>query len=140
MRLLSYELKRGFPIYLLNDQAGRGTDRAVANDLAEWAEGGELRASVQVTSALVLNLAEPCSFAMLVKDFGRKKVDFTCEQHAHDQGARPVVVPIFSPASHLNDLALSGLVFKLLALPCQLSIIPDNLPTEECRICPLRLI
>jgi len=116
---LSYELKRGFPIYLLNDQAGRGTDRAVANDLAEWAEGGKLLASVQVTSALVLNLAEPCSFAMLVKDFGRKKVDFTCEQHAHDQGARPVVVPVFSPESHVDDLALSGLVFKLSAQPCR---------------------
>jgi hypothetical protein len=30
---------------------------------------------------------------MVVKDFGRVDVDFTGEQHAHNQGAYPVLVP-----------------------------------------------
>jgi hypothetical protein len=37
---------------------------------------------------------------VVVKDFGRKEVDFTREKQAHNQGAHPEVVPMFSPASH----------------------------------------
>jgi hypothetical protein len=44
---------------------------------------------------------------MVVKDFGRKEVDFTRQQYAHNQGAHPVLVPTFSPASQLEGFALS---------------------------------
>jgi hypothetical protein len=64
---------------------------------------------VQVRSTLVLKLADPGNFAMVVKDFGCKEVDFTREQQAHHQGAHPVPVPMFSPASQLGSLALSWL-------------------------------
>jgi hypothetical protein len=62
---------------------------------------------------MVLNLANPGNFVMVVKDFGRKEVDFTREQHAHQQGAHPILVPTFSPASQLEGLALSKLGFNL---------------------------
>ena len=52
---------------------------------------------------MVLNLADPGNFVMVVKDFGSEEVDFTGEQHAHNQGAHPVLVPTFSPASQLDD-------------------------------------
>jgi hypothetical protein len=56
---------------------------------------------------MVLNLANPGNFRVVVKDFGRKEVDFTREQHAHHQGAHPILVPTFSPASQLAGPALS---------------------------------
>jgi len=62
---------------------------------------------VQVCSSVVINLADPGNLVMVVKDFGRKEVDFTCEQHAHNQGAHPILMPIFSPAFHLGGFALS---------------------------------
>jgi hypothetical protein len=51
---------------------------------------------------MVLNLADPGNFRMVVKDFGRKEVDLTREQHTHHQGAQPVLVPTFSPPSQLE--------------------------------------
>jgi hypothetical protein len=56
---------------------------------------------------MVLNLADPCRFGMVVKDFGGEKVDFTGEQHTHNQGVNPVLVPIISPVSQRCRLALS---------------------------------
>jgi hypothetical protein len=44
---------------------------------------------------------------MVVEDFGTIEVDFTREQHAHNQGAHPVLVPIFSARPHLKGYALS---------------------------------
>jgi hypothetical protein len=49
-----------------------------------------------------LNLAGRCNFTMVVKNFGTKEVDFTRQQHAHNQGAQPMVVTIIAPASHLD--------------------------------------
>jgi hypothetical protein len=65
-----------------------------------------LLGGVQVGSALVLNLAYPGNVVMVVQDFGRKEVNFTREQQAHDQGSHPEVLPISSPASH-DGFALS---------------------------------
>jgi len=62
---------------------------------------------------MVLNLADSGGFGMVVKDLGGEKVDYTREQHAHHQGVNPVLVPRFSPASHLRDFALSCLEFNL---------------------------
>src|SRR5208282_2644373 len=92
-RLSSYKLKSGFPVLLLNDRLDGGANRAVTNDLAKGAERAEFRGGVQVYSTLVLNLADPGNFAMVVKDFGSKEVNFTCKQHANDQGVYPVLVP-----------------------------------------------
>ena len=118
-RLSSYRLKSGFLVRLLNERLDRGANRAVTNDLAKGAERAEFLGGVQVGSTMVLNLADPGNFVMVVKDFGRKEVDFTREQHAHNQGAHPVLVPIFSPASQLDGFALSwfGLKSVCLALP-----------------------
>ena len=51
---------------------------------------------------MVLNLADPRNFLMVVKDFGSEEVDFTGEQHAHHQGAHPVLVPTFLRASQFD--------------------------------------
>jgi len=104
----------GFPVRLLNNRLDRGANRAGTNNLAEGAERAEFRGGVQVGSTLVLNLAGPGNFAMVVKDFGRKEVDFTREQHAHDQGAYPVLVPTFP--QRLN-LAVSLFLLYGLNLP-----------------------
>ena len=98
---------------LLNDRLDGGANRAVTNDLAKGAERAEFRGGVQVYSTLVLNLADPGNFAMVVKDFGSKEVNFTCKQHANDQGVYPVLVPTFSPVFQLAGLALSCFGFNL---------------------------
>jgi hypothetical protein len=74
---------------------GCRANRTVSNDLAERAERAEILGGVQVGPIRVLNLADPCDFRVVVKDFGSKEVDFTGEQHPHHQGAHPVPVPIF---------------------------------------------
>jgi hypothetical protein len=64
---------------------------------------------------MVLNLADPGNFVMVVEDFGREEVDFTGEQHAHHQRVYPVLMPISSPASQIYGFALFRLEFKLSA-------------------------
>jgi hypothetical protein len=56
---------------------------------------------------MVLNLADPGNFFVVVKDLGGKEVNFTYEQHTHNQGAHPEPLPTSSPVSHLNGFALS---------------------------------
>ncbi len=56
---------------------------------------------------MVLNLADPGNFGMVVKNFGGEEVDLTREQHAHHQGINPVLVPRFSPTSQLAGHTLS---------------------------------
>ncbi|MGA2986149.1 MAG: hypothetical protein ABSG32_20280 [Terriglobia bacterium] len=90
----------------MNKRLNCRADRVATNDLAKGAEGSEFLGGVQVSSTMVLSLADPGNLVMVMKDFGRKEVDFTCEQHAHNQGAYPVLVPIFSPASQLEGFAL----------------------------------
>ncbi len=105
--LSSYRLISGFPFRLLNRRLDGGTNRTATNDLAKGAEWSEFLAGVQVSSTMVLNLADSCGFGMVVKDFGGDEVDFTREQYAHNQGVHPVLVPIISPTSQLYGLALS---------------------------------
>jgi len=102
-RLLSYKLISAFLVRLLNRRLDGGANRTGANDLAKGAERAEFLRGVQVGSTLVLNLAYPCHFAVVMKDFGRKEVDFTREQHAHNEGAQPKPAPIFPPASQLDN-------------------------------------
>jgi hypothetical protein len=66
---------------------------------------------------MVLNLADPGNFVMVVKDFGRKDVDFTGEQHADNQGAHPVLMPSFSPAPQLAGLVHSWFELDVSAQP-----------------------
>ncbi|MGO8787010.1 MAG: hypothetical protein ACLQVL_06455 [Terriglobia bacterium] len=47
-----------------------GADRTATNDLAEGAEWAQVLGSVKVGPAVVLNLADPGNFRMVVKDFG----------------------------------------------------------------------
>jgi len=65
-----------------------------------------LLASVQVRSALVFDPADPSIFGVVVKNFDRKELDLSREHQAHNQGARPELLPMFSRASH-SDFALS---------------------------------
>ena len=102
-------------IGLLNKRLDRGANRAVTNDLAKGAERTEFLGGVKVGSTMVLNLADPGNFVMVVKNFGREEVDFTREQHAHHQGAHPVLVPKFSPSSQLDGFALSWFGLNLSA-------------------------
>jgi hypothetical protein len=85
---------------------------------------------------MVLSLADPCNFGMVVKNFGGKKVDFTRQQHAHHQGARPVFAPAFTPASQLDGFALSRFRVRLPTSPRPTTIIPNNLPPKEFLNCP----
>ena len=50
---------------------------------------------MQEGATLEIKLADPCNFVVVVKDFGRKEVDFTCEQYAHNQRTHPKFVPVF---------------------------------------------
>ena len=58
-------------------------------------------AGMQEGATLVIKLADPCNFVVVVEDFGRKEVDFAREEYAHNQGAHPVPMPMFSPASQM---------------------------------------
>jgi hypothetical protein len=62
---------------------------------------------VQEGATLVIKLADPCNFVVVVEDFSRKEVDFAREQYAHNQGVNPVLVPKYSRTSHLSGFALS---------------------------------
>jgi hypothetical protein len=96
----------------------RGSNRIAPNDLAQGAERSEFLGGLQGRSTLVLKRADTGnSAAMVVKDFGRIDVDFTGEQHAHNQGAYPVLVPKFSPVSQLAGLALSWFELNVSAEP-----------------------
>ena len=97
----------GFLVWLLNNRLDRGANRTAANDLAKGAEWSGLLGGVQVRSAMVLNLAEPDDFVVVVKDLRRVEVDFTGEQQAHNEGPYPRLVPIFTPTSQIESLALS---------------------------------
>ena len=98
----------GSPVRPLNVRWDRGANRTAANDLAQGAERGGFLGGAQDYPARALELTEVGnSAAVVVKDFGAKEVDFTGEQHAHYQGAHPVLVPIISPAPQLYTLALT---------------------------------
>jgi hypothetical protein len=49
---------------------------------------------------MVLTLTDPVVFIMVVGKFSRVEMNLPREQHAHDQGMHPEVLPIFLPASH----------------------------------------
>jgi hypothetical protein len=101
-RQSSYRLISVFPVWLLNERLHGGASRAATNNLAEGTERAEFLGGVPACSTTMLKLADPCNFAMVVKDLGTKEVDFTRQQHAHDQGAQPIIVPILAPAPHLK--------------------------------------
>ena len=61
---------------------------------------------MQVGPTPVLNLAGPGNLFMMVEDFGGKEVDFTREQHTHEEGMHPSVVPRFPPALQRDSFAL----------------------------------
>jgi hypothetical protein len=88
-RLPSHKLKSRFPVLLLNERLDSRTNRTTTNNLAKGAKRIEILGGVPVGSTEVLNLANPGNFQMVVKNFGRKEVNFTCEQHAHHQGIHP---------------------------------------------------
>ena len=98
-----------FLLRLLNRRLDRRANRAVTNNLAEGADRAEFRSGVQVRSTMVADLADPGVFVMVVKDFSSVEMNLTREQHAHNQGMHPNLLPIFLPASHVKDIALSCL-------------------------------
>ena len=102
----NYRLISGFLIQLLNGRQEGGANRTGSYDLAKGAERAGFLRTVEVGSTLVLNLADRNNFVMMVKDFGRNKLDFTGKQHTDDQGAYPELVPTFSRAFHLAGSAL----------------------------------
>jgi hypothetical protein len=93
-RLLTYKLITGLQVLFLKGQLNCGANRAAPHDLAKGAERSAVLRSVEIRSAMVLNLAEPDNFRVVVKKFGGVDVNFAREQHAHDQGAYPVAVPM----------------------------------------------
>ena len=100
-------------VRLRGHRLDRGANCAITRDLAEGAERSKILGGVQVGSTMVGNLADPCAFVMMVKDFGSEEVDFTREQHPHNQGMYPELVSIISPASQLDRFSLSKFGFKL---------------------------
>lgn len=102
MRWSSYRLKSAFQIRLRKHRLDGGANRTVTNDLAKGAERTGFRRGVQVSSTMVFNLADPGVFVMVVKDFSSVEMNLTREQHAHNQGMHPDLLPIFLPASHLE--------------------------------------
>ena len=111
----SYRLIARVPDGRRNKRRSRRADRSAPSDLAKRTERIGFLSGVQIGPTLVLNLAYPCHFAVVMKDLGRKEVDFTREQHAHQQGMHPVIVPTFSPTSQVDGFALFGPEVKLSA-------------------------
>jgi len=72
---------------------------------------------MQIGSTLMLNLAKPYNFVMVMQDFRREKMNLTRKQRAHDQGAHPEVSPESSPGCQLNHLNLAARGLKLLDNP-----------------------
>ncbi len=97
----------------MNRRLHRRTDRAVARNLAEGADGAEFRSGVQIRATMVPDLADPGILVVVVDDFNGIEMNLTGEQHAHDQGMHPDRVPVFSPVSHLGYIALSWLGLNL---------------------------
>jgi hypothetical protein len=89
-----------------------------------------------------IKLADPCNFVVVVKDFGRKEVNFTREQYAHNQGTHPVPAPMFSPASQITVPLFPGSDLICLLSPAHLYIpyISNKLPPGDYLIRPLRLV
>ena len=73
-----------FLVRFLNKQLDGGANRTATNDLAKGAQRDGFLNGVQVCSTMVLNLAHPCNFVMVVKDFPRIEVELTGEQQAHN--------------------------------------------------------
>lgn len=55
----------------------------------------------------MLQLADPGDFVMVVKNLGAKKMDFTRQQQAHNQGVRPGIMPMISSTCHFDCRGLS---------------------------------
>src|SRR5579872_4690873 len=78
--LSSYRLTGRFKDCLLNKRLNRRANRTVPRDLAQRTERTNFLGRVQVRSTPMFNLADSCSFIVVVKSFGRKEVDLTSEQ------------------------------------------------------------
>ena len=61
---------------------------------------------MQIGTTTVRILADRGLIRVVVKDFGTIEMNFTCEQHAYDQGVYPILVPVISQASQLDRRAL----------------------------------
>jgi hypothetical protein len=99
-------LASGFLFQFLDSGHDGGTNRTGAHDLAEGTKRAELRGSVQIGSATMLDLADAGDFVMVVEELDGEKVGLASEQHAHDQGVCPGLVPGFSPPSHAERLTV----------------------------------
>jgi hypothetical protein len=84
-----------------------GASRTTPGDLAQRANRTEFLGGVQIGSPVVLNLAQPYNFVMMMKDFSGKEMKDTGEQHAHKQGACPLLLPKGSPSSQVNSFTLA---------------------------------
>jgi len=69
----------GLPDRIWNERFDCGANRTATNDLAKWANRADFRGSVQVRPALMLDLADPRNFDMVMEDFGGKQVNFGAE-------------------------------------------------------------
>ena len=75
---------------------------------------------------MMFEMADTCNFPMVVKNFGRSDVDNTDEQRAHTQDAHPVIVPIFSPASHPGGPTTFNQTFRWPGLVPQPAQVPKR--------------
>jgi hypothetical protein len=101
LRLLSYKLISAFLVRLLNRRLDGGANRAAADDLAQRTQLTGVRRGVEVLSAAMRTLAEIDDFVVVMEDFSGVEVNFTGEQHAYHQGAKPVRAAMIVSASQL---------------------------------------
>ena len=70
---------------------GGWTDGTVAYDLAQRAQRSNVLAWVEMRFPAARNPAKACDFAMVVKKFDGKEMNFTGKRQAHNKGMHPVL-------------------------------------------------
>jgi hypothetical protein len=93
---------------LREDGSDGGANGATASDLAKRAKGADFLGGMKVRRPLAPSFADLGRSLMLVKDFNRKKVNFTGQGKAGDKCMHPVSVPRFAEPSQINRSALFG--------------------------------
>jgi hypothetical protein len=81
-------------------------DGAAASDLAEWTEGADFLAGMQVRRPLAPRFANLGGCLMVVKNFNRKEVNFPRQRQAGDECMHPVSVPRFAEPSQVDRSAV----------------------------------
>jgi len=76
-------------IRLIDQRLDCGLNGTGADDLAKGARGTKLGRGVKIGSTLMLDLAQPGNFIVMMKDFGGDEMNLSRQQHAGNKGVNP---------------------------------------------------